>query len=92
MTDPVLRLEMEGSREFVITMPGTSYKVTFRELADGPGLSRAGVDRVGGRDAWEILACRPHTGTYLGKSPSRCQIFGWERPRGLSSQQTSLQV
>ena len=39
MTDPVLRLEMEGSREFVITMPGTSYKVTFRELADGPGLS-----------------------------------------------------
>ena len=25
--------------EFVITMPGTSYKVTFRELADGPGLS-----------------------------------------------------
>ena len=81
MTDPVLRLEMEGSREFVITMPGTSYKVTFRELADGPGLSashnirddrdayhsvgvscprlascqrqgaRAGVDRVGGRDA-----------------------------------------
>ena len=39
MTDPVLRLEMEGSREFVITMSGTSYKVTFRELADGPGLS-----------------------------------------------------
>jgi hypothetical protein len=39
MTDPVLRLEMEGSRKFVITMPGTSYKVTFRELADGPGLS-----------------------------------------------------
>ena len=24
MTDPVLRVEMEGSREFVITMPGTS--------------------------------------------------------------------
>src|SRR4249920_523745 len=39
MTDPVLRLEMEGSREFVITMPGTSYQVTFRQLADGPGLS-----------------------------------------------------
>jgi hypothetical protein len=37
MTD--LRLEMEGSCEFVITMPGTSYKVTFRGLADGPGLS-----------------------------------------------------
>jgi hypothetical protein len=40
MTNPVLRLEMkmEGS-EFVITMPGTSYQVTFRKLADGPGLS-----------------------------------------------------
>jgi hypothetical protein len=39
MTEPVLRLEMEGSGEFVITMPGTRYQVTFRQLADGSGLS-----------------------------------------------------
>ena len=38
MTDLVLRLEMKGT-EFVITMPGTSYQVTFRKLADGPGFS-----------------------------------------------------
>jgi hypothetical protein len=37
MTDPLLRLEMRDT-EFVITMPGTSYQVTFRQLADGPGL------------------------------------------------------
>ena len=30
MTDPVLRLEMEGSREFVITMPGTSPRPANR--------------------------------------------------------------
>ena len=39
MTEPVLRLEMKGSDEFVITMRGTSYQVTFRKLADGPGFS-----------------------------------------------------
>ena len=38
MTDPLLRLEMRDT-EFVITMPGTSYQVTFRQLADGPRLS-----------------------------------------------------
>ncbi len=38
MIDPLLRLEMRDT-EFVITMPGTSYQVTFRQLADGPGLS-----------------------------------------------------
>jgi hypothetical protein len=57
MTDPVLRLEMEGSREFVITMPGTSYKVTFRELADGPGLSASHNirdDRDAPTRAWRV--------------------------------------
>jgi hypothetical protein len=39
MTESVLRLEMEGSGEFVITLPGTSYQVTFRKLADCPGFS-----------------------------------------------------
>jgi hypothetical protein len=38
MIDPVLRLEMQDT-EFVITVPGTSYQVTFRQLADGPGIS-----------------------------------------------------
>jgi hypothetical protein len=38
MADPVLRVEMQDT-EFVITMPGTSYQVTFRKLADGPGFS-----------------------------------------------------
>ena len=38
MTDPLLRLEMQDT-EFVITMPGTSYQVTFRQLADGLGFS-----------------------------------------------------
>ena len=38
MTDPILRLEMKGT-EFVVTMPGTSYQVTFRQLADGLGIS-----------------------------------------------------
>jgi hypothetical protein len=38
MTDPRLRLEIQGS-EFVITMPGTSFQVTFRKLVDYPGIS-----------------------------------------------------
>jgi hypothetical protein len=37
MTDPRLRLETHGS-DIVITMPGTSYQVTFRKPANGPGL------------------------------------------------------
>jgi len=39
MTDSVLKLATQGKNEFVITMPGTSYQVTFRKLADYPGLS-----------------------------------------------------
>jgi len=40
MTRPESALHVEVlDDEFVITMPGTSYKVTFRKLADGPGLS-----------------------------------------------------
>jgi hypothetical protein len=50
MTDPVLRLEMQDT-EFVITMPGTSYQVTFRRLADGPGLSASHNIRRDDRDA-----------------------------------------
>jgi hypothetical protein len=33
-----LKLDVQGN-EFVITMPGTSYQVTFRKLAECPGLS-----------------------------------------------------
>ena len=40
MTRPESALHVEVlDDEFVITMPGTSYKVTFRKLAGGPGLS-----------------------------------------------------
>ena len=38
MTDPFLRVEMRDG-EIVIAMVGTNYRVTFRELADFPGLS-----------------------------------------------------
>jgi hypothetical protein len=38
MTDPFLRVEMRDG-EIVIAMVGTNYQVTFRELADFPGLS-----------------------------------------------------
>ena len=38
MTHPLLRLETQGS-DIVITLPGTSYQVTFRKLADYPGIS-----------------------------------------------------
>ena len=39
MTRPESALHVEVlDDEFVITMPGTSHKVTFRKLADGPGL------------------------------------------------------
>jgi hypothetical protein len=37
LTDPRLRLETQGS-DIVITMPGTSYQVTFRKPTNGPGL------------------------------------------------------
>jgi hypothetical protein len=37
MTDPVLKLATQGKNEFVITLPGTSYQMTFRKLADFPG-------------------------------------------------------
>jgi hypothetical protein len=37
MTDPFLRVEMRDG-EIVIAMVGTNYQVTFRELADFPGL------------------------------------------------------
>jgi hypothetical protein len=50
MTDPVLRLDMQDT-EFVITMPGTSYQVTFRQLADGPGISASHNIRRDDRDA-----------------------------------------
>jgi hypothetical protein len=38
MTDPLLRLETQGS-DIVITLPGTSYEVSFRKLDDYPGIS-----------------------------------------------------
>ena len=50
MTNPLLRLEMRDN-EFVITMPGTSYQVTFRQLADGPGLSASHNIRRDDRDS-----------------------------------------
>ena len=50
MTNPLLRLEMRDN-EFVITMPGTNYQVTFRQLADGPGLSASHNIRRDDRDA-----------------------------------------
>ena len=34
----VLKLEMQDG-EIVISLPGTKYEVTFRRLADGPGIS-----------------------------------------------------
>jgi hypothetical protein len=38
MNEPRLKLEtQEGA--IVISLPGTSYEVTFRKLADGPGIS-----------------------------------------------------
>jgi hypothetical protein len=37
MTDSRLRLEMQEN-QIVITLPGTSYEVTFRKPANGPGL------------------------------------------------------
>jgi hypothetical protein len=42
MTNPFLKLEMQGT-EFVITMPGTSYQVTFRQLADYQGFSASHI-------------------------------------------------
>jgi hypothetical protein len=38
MNDPRLKLEMHDG-EIVISLPGTSYQVTFRRLADSLGMS-----------------------------------------------------
>ena len=38
MTDPLLRLETQGS-DIVITPAGHELPVTFRKLADYPGIS-----------------------------------------------------
>jgi hypothetical protein len=38
MNDPRLKLEtLDGG--IVISLPGTNYQVTFRRLAEGPGIS-----------------------------------------------------
>ena len=39
MTDPLLRLETQGSDIVITPLPGTNYQVTFRKLADYPGIS-----------------------------------------------------
>jgi hypothetical protein len=38
MNEPRLKLETQDGA-IVISLPGTSYEVTFRKLADGPGIS-----------------------------------------------------
>jgi hypothetical protein len=38
MNEPRLKLETQNGA-IVISLPGTSYQVTFRRLADGPGMS-----------------------------------------------------
>jgi hypothetical protein len=37
VTELLLRLEMQDG-DIVITLPGTSYQVTFRRPANGPGI------------------------------------------------------
>jgi hypothetical protein len=39
-SEPKLKVEvMEDARALVITLPGTSYKITYRKLGDIPGVS-----------------------------------------------------
>jgi hypothetical protein len=38
MNDPRLKLEMHDGA-IVISLPGTNYQVTYRRLADSPGMS-----------------------------------------------------
>jgi|RhiMethySRZTD1v2_1073278.scaffolds.fasta_scaffold71632_4 hypothetical protein len=39
-SEPKLKVEvMEDARALVITVPGTRYHITYRQLADTPGMS-----------------------------------------------------
>ena len=38
--EPKLKVEvMEDARALVVTLPGTNYQITYRKLADSPGVS-----------------------------------------------------
>ena len=91
MTRPESALHVEVlDDEFVITMPGTSYKVTFRKLADGPGLILALHTKYG--MIRTLLSLGRSFLPALGESPMirRASWGGSFRTRGKrSTQQTS---
>jgi hypothetical protein len=88
MTNPFLKLEMQGT-EFVITVPGTSYQVTFRQLADYRGSALHTIWRTIGT----LLSLGRSSLPALGESVTtrRASLGGLFDTQGLDAVGTSTQ-